>query len=313
MKTSFLFCISIGSLFAALATFSCSDNANDCTKNLEPCGDGGTAQGAGGTTTQGGGGSTTTVGGGGQGGVGGGPDCLNHSHCTEPGAAKCDPASNECVPCDPDDPDVATQCAGIAGKAICDGGTCVECTLGDESACVAPQTCDLVAKECVDVAPGDVGNCGACTNDLQCATDHKCVPMDFPVGTNHGHFCLKQAMPTCQQPFSVFINEPSISGAPAVNYCGVDQNSTTCQAVRALQQGWTCVGDDGKCCSGSIEPTNSMCDSTQPEVDVPGALCRQVGALASRCTYECATALECPSGGPGATCNGNPAPTWCGG
>jgi hypothetical protein len=265
------------------------------------------------TTTQGGGGSTTTQGGGGQGGVGGGPACLNHSHCTEPGAAKCDPASNECVPCDPDDADVATQCAGIAGKAICDAGTCVECTLGDESACTAPQTCDLVAKECVDVAPGDVGNCEPCTNDLQCGTGHKCIPMDFPLGTELGHFCLEEAMPTCEQPYSVFINKASISGATAVNYCGINQDLATCPAVRALEQNWRCEGDDGKCCSGSLPLVGGVCDVIAPEVDVPGALCRQVGPLANRCTYACGQPSHCLELNPGDTCGGTPAPTWCGG
>jgi hypothetical protein len=173
------------------------------------------AGGQGGATTTSGGGGIGADGGGGQGGVGGGPECLNHSHCTEPGAAKCDPASNECVPCDPDDPDVATQCAGIAGKAICDGGTCVECTLGDESACVAPQTCDL----------------------------------------------------------------------------------------------------DGKCCSGSIEPVGGVCNSLQPEVDVPGALCRQVGFLPNRCTYARGGPAQCldATAAPGDTCGRTPTPTWCGG
>jgi hypothetical protein len=275
-----------------------------------PTGAGGQAA----TTTQGGGGSTTTDGGGGQGGVGGGPDCLNHSHCTEPGAAKCDPASNECVPCDPDDADVATQCAGIAGEAICDAGTCVECTLGDQSACTAPQTCDLVAKECVDTAPGDVGNCEPCTNDVQCAADHKCVPMEYPLGTDLGYFCLKSNSGGCAKPYGVTVTKPSISGEPDAGYCGVSQNLTTCPAVRTLEQDWRCTGTDGKCCSGSAPLDGANCAAQAPEVDVPGALCRQVGSLiGDRCTYACGQVSHCLELDPGDTCAGTPAPTWCGG
>jgi hypothetical protein len=319
MRYFILSCLGTAPFLLLAAASGCGD---DCVDKGTCCHDGTTncfaqgGQGAGAGNT---GGSTTTNGGDG----GSDPcsgcdaalcvndtcvDCVSDAHCTDPDKAKCDVGTNTCVDCDDSE-----QCAGIAGAGVCSGGDCVECVLGEEEACTGETTCNLVTNECVAVAPGDVGTCEPCTNDLQCSANHRCIPMEFPVGTSHGYFCLEEAMPTCEQPYLVFINEQSISGADAVNYCGFDQNITTCQAVRALEQGWRCEGDDGKCCSGSVALVDGMCDSNAPEVDVPGALCRQVGAGANRCTYACATALDCPSAGPPSSCGGMPTPTWCGG
>lgn len=321
---------------AALVAPSCSNDPDDCTKTLEPClpctpgdavdcgssqpgfvrvcapdgaswSDCAPADGGGGAGAIGG---ATTTGGGGTGGCGDNcAECQDDADCTDPTKAKCDGSS--CVPCDD-----SSQCTGVTGTEVCDAGAglCVQCQLGEEGACSSAQTCDLLAKECVDVEPGAVGNCGACTNDLQCETGHRCIPMEFPLGTSFGHFCLEEAMPTCEQPFSIFINRVSISSAAAVNYCGINEELTTCPAVRALEQNWRCEGDDGKCCSGAQALVGGDCDPEAPEVDVPGALCRQVGALANRCTYACPNdAIQCPDVSPKDTCGGAPAPTWCGG
>jgi hypothetical protein len=171
-----------------------------------------------------------------------------------------------------------------------------------DAACTGSNTCDLVAKECVNVAPGSVQNCVACTNDEQCAAGHRCIAMDFE-GSPHGHFCLAEPAPTCAQPFAVGLNKPSINGAPAATYCGIEEDLATCEAVRSLVNNWYCTG------------TEAMCSQLQGgnEVPVPGALCRQVGLLGLRCTYACGTASECPSTGPPASCGGSPTPTWCGG
>src|SRR5690606_13836941 len=116
--------IALGALLAA----ACSDDEQPAPA---------VTQAAGGTTATAtsGGGSAPSTGGGGTAPCGGcdgntphcmGTECvgcLNHSHCTEPGAAKCDATTNECVPCDAGDADVAQQCAGIPNAAICDEGT----------------------------------------------------------------------------------------------------------------------------------------------------------------------------------------------
>lgn len=318
--------IGAGLAVAIGAAVGCAQD--DCELNpklrcgpYETTGNGG--NGTGGVGATGGGGATTpSVGGGGSdpcGGCGGqaphcmGTECvgcLDHAHCTNPDNAKCDPDTNTCVACDD-----STQCAGIAGAEVCDGGACVECALSDESACDtgAGETCDLLAKECVAVGPESVTNCGACTNDLQCATGHKCIPMEFPTGTAHGSYCLREYPPACDKPFAVPLNgRASISGAAPANYCGVNEDLATCEVVLALENDWRCSGTDGMCSP----------DGIAPEVAVPGALCRDLGggALANRCTYECGNASQCldPTQSPAqSTCGtGTPPgaqPQWCGG
>jgi len=136
-----------------------------------------------------------------------------------------------------------------------------------------PQTCDLLGKACVDVAPGSVSNCRTCSNDLQCASGHRCIPMDFE-GTSHGHYCLVETPPTCSRPFAVTLCKPSISGAAAANYCAIDEDLTTCDAVIAHLQAWTCSGTDGICSP----------DGIMPEQSVPGAICAPIGSLGDGCT-----------------------------
>ncbi|MBX3246210.1 MAG: hypothetical protein KF901_03430 [Myxococcales bacterium] len=100
----------------------------------------------------------------------------------------------------------------------------------------------------------------------------------------------------------------SVSGHEAVAYCGINEEQTTCEAVLALRDDWRCTGTDGRC-----GPEG------EPEVEVPGALCRRVGASSNRCTYACTGTAQCrPSGEPGTTCGlGTPplgeGPQWCGG
>jgi len=286
-----------------------------------PSGGGGTSaggSGAGGTGHGGAGGMGGTGGAPGGGGIGGGGSppcggtcedptplcnentgecvaCLMDDNCDSVGTAHCD--NGNCVACSD-----SGQCSHLPGTLVCDAGTCVECALGDETACTGGTTCDLLAETCTGSSAGSVTNCNACTNDLQCGAGHRCIQMDFN-SSPHGYYCLKDSAGGCAQPFGNPINEISISGAPAVNYCGIEEDSATCEAVLALLNNWRCSGTDGMCSP----------DGVQPEIATPGALCRQVGVLANRCTYECAGAGECLSAGPGGTCGGAPPPNWCGG
>lgn len=328
---------------AAAVGSACFDNASDCTKrgNCPPpsceaaaaiekpdvreswleelgCEDVGasSSSGSGGSGAAGGGAGT---GPGGEGGGGGEPcggdcqgsaphcdegadicvACLNDSHCGVANAAKCDEGT--CVPCDD-----SSQCLGISDAEVCNEGACVECALGDEGACDGGTTCDLVARTCVEVAAGSVQNCRACSNDLQCATGHRCIAMEFPEGTEHGYYCLREATTTCARPFQVGINRDSISGEPAVNYCGIEEELTTCEAVLALAGAWICPSE-----------TDGMCSPLEgePEVAVPGAVCRDVDVGGKACTYECEATQQCPTGSPVNTCgDGEGGLTgWCGG
>jgi hypothetical protein len=203
-----------------------------------------------------------------------------------------------CVPCT-----ASEQCKAFAATPACDTGKCVECKLGEEMACAGGKTCDLVAKKCVAIAAGSVKNCVACSNDKQCQ-DGACIALEFNKQP-HGYFCLKTPSPGCPEPFAVPIkNKPSISGKAAADYCGIDQDQTTCEAVLALVNNWVCSGMDGKC--GPM---------AMPEVSVPGALCRKVGFNSNRCTYACGAANQCLSVPPANTCGkgDNSPPGWCGG
>ena len=222
--------------------------------------------------------------------------CLGHGDCTDADAARCDGGS--CVPCQD-----SAECVGVAAGAVCNSESCVECALGEESACTGGKTCDLLAFKCVDVAAGSVLNCQACSNDKQCETGHRCIPMEFEMKP-HGHYCLKDANAGCAQPFGVSLNKESISGAAATDYCGIEQDLATCEAVLALINDWRCSGDDGMC--GPFG---------EPEQPVVGALCKKVGVLDNRCTYACDDKAQCLPGQPKHTCGtGNEQPPgWCGG
>ncbi len=221
--------------------------------------------------------------------------CLADGDCKTADAARCN--AGACVKCTASD-----QCKAHTGTTVCDAGAgkCVECKLGEEAACSGSKTCDLNVHNCVAVAAGSVKNCAACSNDVQCQ-DGACIALDFNKQP-HGYFCLKAANPACPtRPFAVPVNKPSINGVAAKNYCGFDQDQTTCEAISAMLAGWVCSGLDGKC-----GPQN------MPEVPVPGALCKQVGLSPNQCSYSCTSTLQCPSGAPQNTC-GPSSPGWCGG
>lgn len=198
--------------------------------------------------------------------------CVEDGDCHDPAAAQC--MDGACVPCAD-----STDCAGTGAATICDTSrptpTCVECTLADSDACgVDSQTCNLVTGACDDVAPGAIGNCESCTNDLQCAPGFRCVPMEFN-GAAHGvgGYCLRIASPSCPtQQYAQPVTADSLNGEHHT-YCGVNQSLATCEAVSALENDVQCVTDD-EC----------------PE----GGLCRQVGVLPElRCTYRCASGSQC--------------------
>jgi len=218
--------------------------------------------------------------------------CLSGDDCTEQAAARCE--AGACVPCQD-----SGDCASVPNLPVCEVGACVECAAGDEGACSGSETCDLLQKSCSGAPAASLSTCEACTNDSQCQSGARCVPMDYQ-GAPHGYYCLKLPAPTCERPYSVAINAPSLSGAPATDYCGIEESLSTCEAVLALVGGWYCTGTDG------------MCSPTEGGVEVPveGALCRQVGLGLDRCTYGCSVANQCPAT---VTCGGTPAPTWCGG
>jgi hypothetical protein len=194
--------------------------------------------------------------------------CVGNANCTEPTSSRCD--ANSCGACMSDN-----DCSHIAGKGICSGGACVECTVGDESAC-AGKSCDPATNMCTGTAVGSVGRCGACVADSECeeGMGYRCIPLGFgPEGARMplGGFCLQQVDMAggCSRPYQVSVSSVSASGASSESYCGINQEFATCVSVLAMLSGSDCsdsvdCGVGGECLFFSF--FNSMkctvrCDS----------------------------------------------------
>ncbi len=223
--------------------------------------------------------------------------CLATADCSSPSFAKCDTGENTCIHCTGND-----DCAHLTGTAICDSGTCVQCTPADESACGA-NSCNPATKTCTQTARGTVDLCEPCVADSECMggdqadPDTRCVPMNFQGVAREGGFCLRRVASTCGRQYEIETNVTSLSGAPAENYCGIDQTVTRCEAVLDLGNNRACDDTMDTSC-GCARDSDGNCTETGE-----GGLCRQVGPNVNRCTYECGTNEDCPQG---RTCSGAP-------
>ncbi len=232
--------------------------------------------------------------------------CNEDSECEDPAAAQCDSVTHECVGCTSDEhcethghlqacigeicvedcgPD--KSCVGDPSRPACGkDGLCVECTPSDESACDG-RVCDPEEETCTERKQGSKGVCEPCIADSECGDEdenpsatHRCIPMTFG-NTLQGGRCLKQRASTgdaCTKPFVPEIVRESLSGEPELAYCGINENLTTCEAVLAGRSARPC-------------PTGNEVVECAPE----GARCESMSGIKT-CTYECATALECPQG-----------------
>ena len=223
----------------------------------------------------------------------------NTSACTGD-TPVCDLGASACVACNvntdcPSSTPVCTDhacvacggeadCAGRVGAAACDSssGACVECTAGSADVTCSTGVCTQ-GNTCSAFASAAQRACEPCDTDANCASMHRCVPMRYATAA-HGSYCLKLASAGCDQPYSVASTATSLGGQ-AGPYCGIDEDHATCEAVQGLLGNVACpTGDDAECAEAG--------------------LCRQVGVLANRCTYECALASRCPATvtcGPGTT------------
>jgi hypothetical protein len=213
-------------------------------------------------------------------------ECLQTEQCTDGTKSVCDTSTNTCVACNDN-----TQCSHIAGKGICDQGTCVGCTAADESACTQG-VCDLTTGSCTTIAENSASVCRACVNDKQCdvAGGYRCVPMNFQGTARPGGYCLLVSSGSnCVEPYSTLLTRGSLSQPnDAKTFCGIAESLTTCEAVLHLINNQGCTSD-------------TDCGAT----GLNDGLCRTVGALANKCTYACSAVAQCPTG---FSCN-----TYCGG
>jgi hypothetical protein len=206
-------------------------------------------------------------------------ECLTNEQCASPDASRC---TEEHV-CD--DCDTHGDCALIEDLHACNAGTCVECTVDTEDNC-GGKVCDLRESSCTQLDRGLKEPCEACEYDSECMTgdaaldarEYRCVAMNFNE-SSHGSYCLELVGAACAPPYGLRIEDVvSTSGAPADDYCGIDQQVTTCEAVRAISSA---------CPSGS----NDDCGAE----GIDDGLCRTVGSLSNRCTIPCSFGSQCPN------------------
>jgi len=225
--------------------------------------------------------------------------CLQQSDCTSATASVC--VGNTCTACTKD-----ADCSNIAGKGVCNAGTCVQCTIAKESVC-SGKSCDPATDTCTKTPTGSVSTCEPCVADSECVggnqsdPDARCVPMNFMGVSRQGGFCLRRVARTCAKPYQIPIMATSLSGASSENYCGIAQDLTRCEAVLDLVAGADCPdGKDSSC--GCVRDATGSCLGAGT-----GGLCRLVGVNSNKCTYECGGAPQCPGG---YSCAGVPT-TYC--
>jgi hypothetical protein len=212
--------------------------------------------------------------------------CLQQSDCKDATASMCN--AGACMPCSVD-----ADCSGISGKGVCNAGTCVECSPTKEAAC-SGKSCDPKLLSCTMTSVGTVDSCQPCVADSECIggnqadPDARCVPMMFMGVARPGGFCLRRFAKTCSAPyFKTPTDLASLSGAAAEAYCGIDQDSTRCEAVLDLVNSAACPdGKDTSC--GCSRGSSGACTS-----DGAGGLCKTVLGSANICTIPCAVAAQC--------------------
>ena len=165
------------------------------------------------------------------------------------------------------------------------------CTVASQAEDCNGNSCNPFTLKCFAFGPDERATCQTCVSDENCGNwDHRCVPMYFDderFPNDHTGFCLPQAAQDfvggpyhCdgEEPYvAVLEDRRSMSGAGPSAYCGVRENLTTCDAVRAqLAEDGCTQGRDDEC------PVGGICRYTQDN-----------GKWADRCTYECTSNSEC--------------------
>ncbi|MGM0559173.1 MAG: hypothetical protein ACQEVA_22500, partial [Myxococcota bacterium] len=198
-------------------------------------------------------------------------ECRDNAQCTDPAASLCE--GNGCTNCAAD-----ADCTHLQDTTVCDterdGGTCVECT---EDADCGSGVCNVIDGVCTTIQAGSATTCEPCVADSQCEADHYCVPMEFN-GSAHGNYCLKVFLDGvgCAGPYGTLETKTSLGGVND-EYCSLNESLTTCEALESLE-----AGDAGQCESGG-SADDSLCGAS----GVDDGLCRTVGGLLNKCTYEC--------------------------
>jgi hypothetical protein len=208
----------------------------------------------------------------------GGCECvtaLGNVGCAARPAASLCVAPGVCAPCSqPGD------CALVTGLNVCSAGVCVECTTADTRACAANELCEnqVCVPRPVEVAP----LCGACTSDVSCGPNARCVAQRLGAGS----FCFPTPIVgACTSPPFNTLTSATSSDAAAVDVCL--PRATTCQALadfdRKVCAAVAGVPDHGACGLAGVD--DGLCVLT------PAA------GASGRCSVPCAPAgADCPRG-----------------
>jgi len=217
-------------------------------------------------------------------------ECLTSDDCSETSEARCDAGS--CTPCQAN-----ADCGHLTGTTVCDvpTGECVQCTAADEAVCDGT-SCNPGTNTCTTTELGTVDDCQPCVADSECIgnaeTDplRRCVPMEFNGEPREKAYCLvrRSQVSQCAKPFVVVTSAVSLSGAPEESYCGIAQDSVTCEGVRDFLDSRTCPGEQDTEC-GCPRDEDGNC--TAPG---QGGFCRDLPAFDNQCTYQCGNVNQCP-------------------
>lgn len=222
--------------------------------------------------------------------------CLGNSDCSSD-IPVCE--AGECGKCTTNE-----DCAGRADAMICEeaSGACVECTpstddrTATDDAC-GNGVCNPAINTCDDsLTQGTKDLCQPCIADNECLPGQNCIPLEYTGGAETaelGGFCMK-LFPGCARPYAAgAINRASLSGASAMDYCGIAETATTCQAIADLKADKDC-------------DSNSDCGSEHGE-----GRCEVVnGSAELKCTYSCTGNAQCEAG---FDCGGIIGSEYCGG
>lgn len=192
--------------------------------------------------------------------------------------------------------------AGASGGTGGDGGHVEpECVPGTERSACDGRSCHPVLLVCTSMELESRDVCDTCYSDTNCANPaHRCVKMSYEE-TDHPDetvgFCLQptnEEGADCAPPFVVVLsNRESLSGGKRESYCGLHEQLTTCEALRAFHAAAVCPsGRDDEC------PLGGICRPIAPRGN----------QTEFRCTYACVDAPECSSQSVSLECSG-----YCGG
>jgi hypothetical protein len=227
--------------------------------------------------------------------------CLKQADCTSPTASACN--ANVCTACTTD-----AECSNIAGKGVCDAGTCVQCTGKKFAACGqdsgTPLVCDSLKRTCTTSKQQSAGLCQTCVTDAQCKAGQICVLDKFGnPAQDVGYFCHWKKGDTAN-------GAPSDCFATGKPYAGTQVNATSVDGsvadVCSLSVS-TCVARNqfkSKDCAVASAASDAVCGFA-PTKD---SKCAQVPSSTSyRCTMTCTSDEDCPTG----TCDTGAAPSVC--